>query len=82
MLKLKLGFKKLSQAIKLFFASVASIVKHTYGFVIGCVGVASATYGTYLVCEPAAYIVCGLFLLLHSREVAKFQAHIKAKRGR
>ncbi len=82
MLKLKVGFKKLRQAINLFFASVALIIEHSYSFVIGCVGVAVSSYGTYLIYPPAAYIVCGLFLLFHSREIAKFQAQAKNQRGR
>lgn len=74
---------KLINSLALAMSFFISLITNSYSVVIGFVGVAGLTYGAYLIYQPSAYIVCGLCLLIHSREVAKYLAtHPNKNRGR
>lgn len=81
MLNINKKVKKLINSLAVVMAFFTWLITNSYSVVIGFVGVAGLTYGAYLIHQPSAYIVCGLCLLIHSREVAKYMA-TRPKNGR
>lgn len=71
MLNINRKVKKTISALAKFITIIINAIVNSYSFVIGMVGIAAITYGAWLMYNPAAYLVGGVLLLIHSYLVAK-----------
>jgi len=75
--KIERTHKRLMNALAKAATLILSAIINSYSFVIGMIGIAAITYGAWLIYKPAAYLVGGLLLLIHSYLTAKSIANSK-----
>lgn len=69
--------KRLINALAKITTFIVNAIVNSYSFFIGMAGIAAITYGAWLIYKPAAYLVGGFLLLIHSYLTAKSIANSK-----